>query len=444
MDTTGAFIDRTKVSCPLPEWGLLYAAATVKFSLYTGDELIEAFGEELRIYLAETIFRVSPNMILSGSTDVVVAGAGFSTDAAARQYRCVLFPLAGTTAWRAVASKAMYPAFARQFPFTPFNATMGACTVSWPFPAAQTRLSIAHLSEPISVMFDRLPEADKALLRSQTPVPQPVILSVSEAGIIRWADLPVSTKEEWYAISETAGHYAGGAKGTKLFIAGHGFRNTFSFPTGHGAFVGAPYLCVFSAPGGYSVTSPAVATPGAGGVGYSSTQLECLSPSWAQPQGRSRFTLRTTGGEQLAETAGYEHAFSFIDVPVWGPETPPEGFVVIDGVHCSQTHRFVASGGRAPLRLSLDYTALRPKPAEAFVHALDDAPPALNSVLFRTEAQHQVEFAQVVATDTVFPGGTYQMGNASHTLELPAAAAALPARNTRPEARWCVAASLVS
>jgi len=48
-----------------------------------------------------------------------------------------------------------------------------------------------------------------------------------------------------------------------------------------------------------------------------------------------------------------------------------------------------------------------------------------------------VEFAQVVATDTVLPGGTYLMGNASHTLELPAAAgAALPARSTRPEQRW--------
>ena len=29
MDTTGAFVDRTTVRCPLPEWGLLHAAATV-------------------------------------------------------------------------------------------------------------------------------------------------------------------------------------------------------------------------------------------------------------------------------------------------------------------------------------------------------------------------------------------------------------------------------
>ena len=44
------------------------------------------------------------------------------------------------------------------------------------------------------------------------------------------------------------------------------------------------------------------------------------------------------------------------------------GKVLIDGVHCGKhTHTIGAYGGRAPLRLSLDYTAMRPKAAEAFL-----------------------------------------------------------------------------
>lgn len=42
----------------------------------------------------------------------------------------------------------------------------------------------------------------------------------------------------------------------------------------------------------------------------------------------------------------------------------------------------------------------------------------------------------LAATDTVFPGGAYHMGNLSHTLELPDAHGTLPARNTKPEVRW--------
>jgi hypothetical protein len=45
--------------------------------------------------------------------------------------------------------------------------------------------------------------------------------------------------------------------------------------------------------------------------------------------------------------------------------------VLIDGVHCSRyTHTFGAYGGRAPLRLTLEYSALRPKETEAFLEVL--------------------------------------------------------------------------
>mmetsp|Transcript_104778 Transcript_104778/g.168678 ORF Transcript_104778/g.168678 Transcript_104778/m.168678 type:complete len:773 (+) Transcript_104778:70-2388(+) len=417
METDGTYQDRRTIQCDLPEWGLQHAAATTVFSLYQNGAIVEAFGEPLSIYFGETIFAVRPNVGLSGGADVIVSGAGFST---VRKYHCVLFPLTGKSIWK-MTSDTMYPKFLAKSVFTAFNSTMGQCHVAWPYAAAMTNFSVIHESEPM------LSNAGKSLLGSQTVLPQPTIRSISKEGVLTFESLPFQTKEEWYAISDSVAHYSGGPKATQLTVSGHGFRK--------GAFSGAPYQCVFSSPNGeYNVTSEAVAI--VEGSTISSTRLSCETPVWVRIEdGLSRFTLRTSS-EIVAETAAYEHLVTFLDVPLWSADTPANGLVLFDGVHCNtHTHTFGAYRGLAPLRLTLDYTVMRPKHSEAFLQDTNTkAVPSLDSVKRITSTQTRVEFSDVLALDSILPGGRHSKGNDSHTLLLPSSA--LDDAKLKAQVKW--------
>jgi hypothetical protein len=160
-----------------------------------------------------------------------------------------------------------------------------------------------------------------------------------------------------------------------------------------------------------------------------------VTPTWEQKEeGLARFTLEAAGagGSQIAETAGYasardpagiarfKHAFTFLDVPKWGASTPASDVVLVDGVHCSKyNYRFRAYGALAPLRLTLDYTPLRPKDAEAFLMDVSDTAPLLDEVKRKTVALEQMNFLAAAQLDSPVPGGGYSLGAPHHTLSLP-------------------------
>ncbi len=254
--------------------------------------------------------------------------------------------------------------------------------------------------------------------------------SIADAGDeLTYRALPFETFEHWYALSESVAHYQ---RGRDLRIQGHGFRA--------GAFTGAPYLCVFtSLDGNYSRTAPAAVA--SKGNTYSSTQLLCASPTWDWPDGRSRLSIRTspsisTVSTRLAETAGFGQFFNFLDVPEWTSNTS-RSRVLIDGVLCNESrYHFEAFGGRAPLRLTMEYTALRPKESQAFLHDVDaDAGMyGIPTLLLVTDSMQPVVFNDALLLDSQLDGGAYSVGAAVHSLRLPLQRPAT--KQAKPLVQW--------
>ena len=194
MTTTGTFVDRSTVNCPLPDWGLQHAAATVVFSLYQGSDLVEAFGAALTMYLGETIFTVRPGVGLSGGSDVIISGAGFHTSP--NRYYCVLFPTSGVSQYNAQSRK-LYPSFPINGTMTAENTTMGRCHVSWPYAATNaTYISLVHASTPVTSVYSALSAADRAAAAPQQPIIDSIHLN--SGNVFTFTALPFQMQEEWY------------------------------------------------------------------------------------------------------------------------------------------------------------------------------------------------------------------------------------------------------
>jgi hypothetical protein len=432
----------TKIECQTPEdWGSKYDAAMVELRVQRDTaertagctpntvtpvwETIEAKDLDGRsayyIYLEEDILSVTPTRFNSYNQTVTVTGSGFSQN---KQYRCITFEGETKDTWEATSKQGWTNL--EGFPFTRLNNTFGTCTVKTKFSARITSMSIMNVKEVVNSLEYVSDGQDAARGFGQF---QPIVAEIrrdSDLDTITWKGLVITWFDSWTTISTLSGLKAGGET---LTVKGSGFKRYN--PLGN-------YFCEFTLntaqnsgclrSANQSKYSPPIldsqSRTSSQATVVDSQTLTCITPAWGfnTPVASTVFKVRadTATGPALDENNVQNTSFDFVTKPVWSDDTPAEGTVYSEGVHCSSlTLNFRASGGLSRLRLTLDYTPLRPYPERDFLQ-WGFASPARSEVMFKSQDLDTSYFVDSATVDDIQSFG-YCLGALNYTLKLPRA-----------------------
>jgi len=416
----------TEISCSAPpDWGSTYDAAKVELILqkYTGAdvgarldmdwEAMEVTGlsaAKYFLFLEEDIFTVQPTSINAYNNTVTVIGSGFSSS---KNYRCVTFERATADSWantRTIGFTGL-----SGFAFTVINHTMGVCIISTKFSARATKLSVMSLKESINTL-DTVRDTPSAGFGSLQPAVEKITKPAGGgADIVYWKGLGITWFESWTFTSMLSGLKTGGETMT---ISGAGFKQS---PL-RSYFCEYTYNDADNSGCDGQVTPDITARIGVQAILVNPLTLTCITPSWtynlpiANTIVNVRADTKFTG--ELVQENLQATTFDFVSKPVWSADTPAEGTVFVEGVDCAMLNlTFKASGGSAPLRLTLDYTPLRPQPSKDFLQ-WDSTAPLLSDVLSKTDDLSTSYFVDSAVVDDIKSFG-YCLGPMQYTLALP-------------------------
>jgi hypothetical protein len=440
--------ETTNIKCQTPkDWGSKYDAAMVELRVQrdttdrTGStqctpntvtpqwETMEAKDLDGRsayyIYLEEDIESVTPTRLNSYNQTVTVIGSGFSPN---KQYRCITFEGEKYDTWMTRPSIQGWTNL-EGFPFTRLNNTFGTCTVQTKFSARSTSMSIMNVKEVVNSLeyvSDGQDSAARGFGQFQPIVANVLFYDSADPDTITWKGLNIEWFDSWTTISTLSGLKTGGET---LTVKGSGFK--LHNPLGK-------YFCDFTLntaqnsgclrSANQSKYSPPLldsqSRNSSEALVVDSQTLTCMTPAWGfnTPVASTVFKVRadTATGPALDENNVQNTSFDFVTKPVWSDDTPAEGTVYSEGVHCSSlTLNFRASGGLSRLRLTLDYTPLRPYPERDFLQ-WDFATPALSEVMFKSHDLDTSFFVDSAKVDDIQSFG-YCLGALNYTLKLPRA-----------------------
>jgi hypothetical protein len=401
----------TEIACDTAKmWGSSYNAGMVELRVQKAVEngwvtlrITGMVGDQFNVFLEEDIFSVRPTMINAYGVTVTVAGSGFAPD---KEYRCVTFEQ-NPDRWEDTRTGGYFDLVG--FPFILVNRTMGTCRITTSYSARATKLSIMSKK----TVIDRLDRVNGNPSQGYQLF-QPAVSEIRKpsAGgddIILWKGLNVTWFESWTFTSMLSGLKTGSETMT---ISGAGFKPTEKYVCEFTLNTAANTGCTGEATlSNVNQTAPATMV--------SPFTLQCITPAWTgnEPLVKTIFNVRATN-VLLPSNDVQVTSFDFVSKPVWSGPTPAEGAVYVEPVDCASLNLvFKASGGMSTLRLTLDYTALRPRPAMDFLQWNATAP-SKSQVLFKTDNLRTTYFNDAAAVDEIRSFG-YCLGTAQHTLRLP-------------------------
>ena len=412
----------TEIACNTTKvWGSSYDAGSVELKVqkatavgadwttsasdadWTTLAITGMVGETFTLFLEEDIFSVQPTIINAYATTVTVVGSGF---APGTEYRCITFEGPSSDTWMSTRTKGFTGLVG--FPFVLVNRTMGTCRIQTAFSARATKLSIMNKKTCI----DNL-DAVNGDRSAGYQLMQPAVSRIQKPSgggndIIFWKGLAVTWYESWTFTSMQSGLKTGSETMT---ISGAGFKRTESYFCDFTLNTAANTGCT-----GEVTLSNVVETVQATMV--SPLRLTCITPVWTGNEAIVKTIFTVRGADVLPENNVQATSFDFVSKPVWQDPTPAEGAVFVEGVDCANLNlRFKASGGMSTLRLTLDYTPLRPRPAMDFLQ-WDSSVPTEPAVLFKTNGLTTTYFNDAAAVDDIRSFG-YCLGPAEYTLRLP-------------------------
>ncbi len=389
------------------------------------------------IFLEEDIFSVRPSQANAMSQKVTIFGSGFSL---AKQYRCISFegPTSDTWATQISAKRSKGFTGLEGFDMTVINRTMGTCVISSQYAARSTKISIMTRKDAVDTLTT---VRDRPQNGYQSPQPALVEIRKPASGgndEIEWKGLDFEWYESWnfaYRVVESSSgqeeafDMISGSKhgGENMYFDGAGFKGTQTYYCNYTYNSHPNSGCdrIFQPDTSYSVhdeaeiepTSPALRGQGV----FGPMRAKCVTPEWTHglPLASTIVTLHTGSAlGPLVKENGQGTSFEFVTQPQFTANTPNESTVFVEGVDCASLNlTFTAFGGMSPLRLTLDYTPLRPATGKDFL-SWDDDVPAVEEVLLKTDDLERRYFVEAAKLDDIQPYG-YCLGDLTHTLELP-------------------------
>lgn len=413
----------SEIACNTTTWGDIYDAAKVELMLQknTGSASVPVWDTmtvtgitvgKYYLFLEEDIFRVEPTHINAYNNTVTVTGSGFWPTG--REYRCITFEGLTSDGWQPTRTTG-YTGLVG-FTFTVINRTIGTCTLSSQFSSRSTKLSIMTLKEIINTLDTVVDQPSAGFNLMQPAVSQITKPSSGGADIVFWKGLDVTWFESWTYSSMLSGLREGGQTMT---ITGAGFKK---FPL-------SSYFCEYTLNAATNSGCDGVVTPdtnvrvAAPATVVDSLTLTCETPAWTSSLPRATTILKVRAdtqyqGRLVIENNLQDTSFDFVTKPVWSPDTPAEGTVYMEGVDCAALNlTFKASQGLSSLRLTLDYTPLRPQASQDFL-TWSNGVPQLSQVLYKTDDLQTSSFLDAAEVDDIRSFG-YCLGPLSYTLSLP-------------------------
>jgi len=414
----------TEIACDTTKmWGSRYNAGMVELSVQKAVEdsadwttlasdgkwktlkITGLVGGEFNMFLEEDIFSVRPTMINAYGVTVTVAGSGFAPD---KEYRCVTFEQ-NPDPWEDSRTGGYLDLVG--FPFVLVNRTMGTCRITTSYSARATKLSIVSKK----TVIDRLDRVNGNPSQGYQLF-QPAVSEIQKpsAGgddIIFWKGLDVEWFESWTFTSMLSGLKTGSET---LTISGAGFKPTENYVCEFTLNIAENTGCTGEATlSNVKQTAPAtMVTP---------LTMKCITPAWTgnEPLVQTIFSVRANVLNALLVSNDMQlTSFDFVSKPVWSGPTPAEGAVYVEPVDCASLNLvFKASGGMSTLRLTLDYTPLRPRPAMDFLQ-WEATAPSISQVQYKTDNLRTIYFNDAAAVDDIRSFG-YCLGPAQYTLRLP-------------------------
>jgi LysM repeat protein len=425
-------------------WGSYYDAAKVELLIQkktstTWQTLSQNPNRgKYFVFLEEDIFSVKPSQANAMSQSVTIFGSGFS---ASKQYSCVSFegPTSDTWAAQIVAKASRGFTGLQGFDFMVINRTMGICNISTQYAARSTKISIMTRKDAVDTLTT---VRDRPENGYQSP--QPALLEITKPAsggddIITWKGLDLTWYESWnfaYRIDSISGveqifDMISGLKagGQGMYFDGAGFKGTTTYYCKYTYNSRANSGCdqIFQREENtyvhaqVAVVEPISSAQRAMGA-FGPMRAKCVTPQWTFDQLPLASTIVTlhAGSENgpLVKENGKGSSFEFVTQPQFTANTPNEGTVFVEGVNCASLNlTFAAFGGMSPLRLTLDYTPLRPAAGEDFL-SWDDVVPAQEEVLLKTDDRERKYFVDSAKLDDIQTYG-YCLGDLTHTLALP-------------------------
>ena len=396
--------DDDEMRCGALQWGAEYDAGIVELLVQkkVGEEWVKlemTKGAQeatlFQLYLEEDVFSVQPTRINAYNQTVTIAGSGFS---AKRDYFCVTFPQGSGVTSQGFTNL-------RKFPFERINRTMGTCTINTDDEAKFTMLSLANVK---AVMQSLNVPLDQEL----QPIVKKILWKDTDAEY-HWKGLEVKWFESWTRTSTLFGGIQGK---DNVDIVGAGFIKERS------------YICTYT----YNKNNNSCGdrepdvdyTLSVSAKWVDSQTLSCETPAWTfnQSLASTVVNVNVIEGDVIQGEIPYNNVkqttFDFLEKPTWSEDTVQENTVFVEGVHCASLNlTFKALGGRSPLRLTLDYTPMRPQASYDFLQ-WDDKVPTHTDVRFKTDNVRTSAFMDALKVDEIFEYG-YCLKQSEYTLTLP-------------------------